>query len=264
VVSGEALHGVVLSYLGGCGLTAASSVVCWNQQVVAPGKAYRETKDGCRLTYDGKAECDHVTAPPETFTTLGGSCGLHPDGTLAWWGSVYSDDPALPAGTFKGLACSRWDLIGIRTDGTLARGDAETVPAGTFLAVAADQSGTCGLRTDGTLTCWDGSLSNPPAGTFQALDVGYNTGCAVKTDGTIECWQTSYSPWNYVPPTGSFIAVAVGSTHACGLRPDRSVECWGENDDGQASPPADTFDSIDATCGVTTDRKVRCWGSQRR
>jgi hypothetical protein len=44
-----------------------------------------------------------------------------------------------------------------------------------------------------------------------------------------------------------------------------SVECWFNDDNGKASPPSGTFESVRAdqhhTCGVTTSGTVECWGN---
>lgn len=38
--------------------------------------------------------------------------------------------------------------------------------------------------------------------------------------------------------TARFVAISSGESHTCGLREDGSAACWGDNDYGQASPPA--------------------------
>jgi hypothetical protein len=62
---------------------------------------------------------------------------------------------------------------------------------------------------------------------------------------------------NDVPP-GS------GQNHVCIVENTGRVLCWGENEHGQASPPAGTFSSVvtgrDWGCGIHTDGTVECWG----
>lgn len=58
--------------------------------------------------------------------------------------------------------------------------------------------------------------------------------------------------------------VEAGMRHTCGLRSSGRVECWGDDDFGESSPPAATFDQIDVgrqhTCGIETGGTVACWG----
>ena len=48
---------------------------------------------------------------------------------------------------------------------------------------------------------------------------------------------------------------------------DGAVACWGDNEDGQATPPAGSLDAVSAgslhTCGVGSDGSVACWGSDK-
>ncbi len=49
-----------------------------------------------------------------------------------------------------------------------------------------------------------------------------------------------------------------------GLDEDGTVSCWGSNEDDQATPPEQTFSSIDGGwrhgCGLTTEGDIACWG----
>ena len=63
----------------------------------------------------------------------------------------------------------------------------------------------------------------------------------------------------------SFAPVSAGGGHTCGVTTSGDVRCWGDDDYGQATPPADVaFASFSAghthSCGVTTSGDVRCWG----
>jgi hypothetical protein len=269
----EPLEGVSLSYAGGCGLTAEQSIRCFGSYDVPPGKAYLDTKGGCRLTYAGRVECDFSTAPTDPFTALGPDCGILLDGSLLCWGNNFSGELDVPSGSFTAVSRDASNVCAIRTDGTLAcwgaPGPKSTPPAGTFVQVSVGQAGPCGVRTDGTLACWavSGPHSAPP-GTFSQVSVGDNASCAVSTDGTIQCWTNTIGAWDTTPPPGTFTAVSVGTSHACALGTDHRVQCWGRNEFGVTSPPPDSFETIDAggytSCGVLTDRSVKCWGARTR
>lgn len=61
-----------------------------------------------------------------------------------------------------------------------------------------------------------------------------------------------------------FRAIAAGTHHTCALRLDGSVACWGRDDDGEASPPAGTFDRVFAgdgfSCAHSYSGALACWG----
>ena len=69
-------------------------------------------------------------------------------------------------------------------------------------------------------------------------------------------------------PTGPqplLLKVISSSYHSCGLRLDDTPVCWGENDHGQAKPPAgEKLIAISSgglhTCGLRTDGSPVCWG----
>lgn len=48
------------------------------------------------------------------------------------------------------------------------------------------------------------------------------------------------------PPAGEFASVSTGARHACGVKRDSTVACWGDDDFGQASPPKGEFALISA------------------
>ena len=52
---------------------------------------------------------------------------------------------------------------------------------------------------------------------------------------------------------GSFVSVTAGDRHSCGLRSDGSVACWGSDEDGRATPPAGSFDSVSALVNPMDD-----------
>lgn len=63
---------------------------------------------------------------------------------------------------------------------------------------------------------------------------------------------------------GNVVEIVTGAGHSCGLRDDGTAVCWGRDSEGQASPPAGSFESLSAhrlhTCGAMADGGIQCWG----
>jgi hypothetical protein len=60
--------------------------------------------------------------------------------------------------------------------------------------------------------------------------------CAIRTDGTLACWgNNDYG--QATPPAGQFSAVSIGGDHSCAIRTDGSLTCWGSDRYGQATLP---------------------------
>lgn len=92
------------------------------------------------------------------------------------------------------------------------------------------------------------SLVDPPyiATSQQSpIDVGQDHYCVVLSDSSIACWGNN-DDGQVSPPAGSFQTVSVGLRHSCGILKDAGVVCWGNDEDGQASPPAGSFRAISA------------------
>jgi len=93
-------------------------------------------------------------------------------------------------------------------------------------------------------------------GTVAEVSAGDSHTCALRTDGTVACWgDNEYG--QATPPAGALPAVSSGRYHSCGLKPDGAIACWGNNKSGQATPPAGTFR------GIESDHSVACWGDLR-
>jgi hypothetical protein len=67
----------------------------------------------------------------------------------------------------------------------------------------------------------------------------------VKADGTLACWGDN-EDGQATPPAGTFTVVSAGAFHTCGLKTDGTLACWGDNEHGQATPPAGTFTVVSA------------------
>ena len=64
----------------------------------------------------------------------------------------------------------------------------------------------------------------------------------------VVCWGDN-DDGQATPPAGSFISVGAGAWHTCGLKADSSIACWGADDDGQATAPTGSFGSVSAGGG---------------
>lgn len=102
----------------------------------------------------------------------------------------------------------------------------------------------------------------------QISSFGHSNCAILKENRAIECWGNFFSSGDspYIAPEGRFLRVAVGTSHACGVSEAGMVACFGENDRGQASPPAEQrfvylAAGLDFTCGIENDGKVACWGA---
>ena len=72
----------------------------------------------------------------------------------------------------------------------------------------------------------------------------------MRSDGSVACWGYN-GDGQATPPAGSFDSVSAGGNHTCGVRSNGPVVCWGYNEYGQATPPAGFFVSVSAGGGQT-------------
>ncbi len=80
---------------------------------------------------------------------------------------------------------------------------------------------------------------------FASVSAGAGHTCVVRTDGFVECWGNDEFG-QATPPAGGFASVSAGGWYTCGVRADGFVECWGDDEYGQATPPAGEFASVSA------------------
>jgi uncharacterized protein YbbK (DUF523 family) len=67
------------------------------------------------------------------------------------------------------------------------------------------------------------------------VSAGWLFTCAIRTDGTLACWgDNEYGEAS--PPAGTFTSVSAGAHHACAIRTDGTPACWGQNRSGQVTP----------------------------
>ncbi|MDG2305239.1 MAG: hypothetical protein P8R42_11410 [Candidatus Binatia bacterium] len=69
--------------------------------------------------------------------------------------------------------------------------------------------------------------------------------CAIDTEGTIECWgNDEYG--QATPPAGRYTDLALGRHHSCALRENGSVVCWGGSTEDTQVPFEERFVHIAA------------------
>jgi hypothetical protein len=91
-----------------------------------------------------------------------------------------------------------------------------------------------------------GAEADPdPDVTFTQVSAGRTHSCAVKTDGALACWGDDQDG-QATPPAGTFTQVSAGDFHTCGVKTDGTLACWGSDSSGQAAPPAGTFTQVSA------------------
>ena len=78
-----------------------------------------------------------------------------------------------------------------------------------------------------------------------SVSAGTWHGCGVKADGSVLCWGSD-DDGESTPPDDSFTSVSAGGSHTCGVKIGGSVLCWGSDDDGESTPPDDSFASVSA------------------
>ena len=141
-----------------------------------------------------------------------------------------------PEGRFTALAASRYQVCGVRMDGTIVcRPGVLAVPEGPFTSVAAGHRYSCGLRQDGTVDCWGGWIVPDfswPEVRYDAVAAGVDIACGLTAEGGV----AGRGSGNFRQEYGTekqFVAVTVGDSHSCALEADGNVTCRGLDDHGQ-------------------------------
>ena len=82
-------------------------------------------------------------------------------------------------------------------------------------------------------------------GEFASVSAGPYHTCGVNRDGAVACWGNN-NDGEARPPAGEFTSVSAGEAHTCGVKGDGAVACWGNDEFGRATPPAGEFTSVSA------------------
>jgi hypothetical protein len=210
---------------GSCGLTAASSVSCW--ELPDTGFHWPPPSSGTYTEVVGGYDDD---------------CALSTSGALTCWGI---DQLSLP-GPFTAIADGYQGACAITTSaaiGCYSMGSTyySSPPQGTYTAVTLGGDFGCALSTAQAVSCWgddaDGQANAPATGRYAAVSAGTDFACALSTTGEITCWGSNiYGQLN--SPAGRFTAIDAGpGLHACAIAASGYVHCWGYDNFGQLGMP---------------------------
>ncbi|HET9255510.1 MAG TPA: RCC1 domain-containing protein, partial [Pseudonocardiaceae bacterium] len=96
------------------------------------------------------------------------------------------------------------------------------------------------------------------------LDAGDTDTCAITTGGTARCWGNNDSG-QAIPPAdlGTITTITAGSNHTCAITTTGTARCWGNNTNGQAIPPADLGTITTITAGSNHTCAITTTGTAR-
>ena len=106
---------------------------------------------------------------------------------------------------------------------------------------------------------------------FQTISVGaFAVNTLAFADGPVRSWKPNNVDDNYgntaLPPNLGEVRSISASNHTLAIRSDGTVFAWGNNDNGQATPPADLGKCIQvatqtfASCAIRESGQVVTWG----
>ena len=245
-----------------CGLKSDGITACWGYET----EFAEEGPEVSRASYS-------PPFPPETeqfesISTNGpATCGIRTDGSVACWQQGWElRGVYFPFDTeqVNEISAGGYGVCGLRSDDSVlchAYG-ITSLEGERFVSISLALAHICGLRSNGSVLCWGSDIADqltpPEDGSFSAVSAGTLHTCALRVNGSAVCWGYDLARVEeiYDPPVGHdptqlagihrlplpederFTAITVGSGHACGLRTDGGISCWGNNDHGQATPPA--------------------------
>ncbi len=253
------------------GLKADGSVVAW-------GYIDACDCDGCPCPNEpDECQCD-TPEPNADFVAIAAgwahSLALRLDGSIAAWGSNYSDKLNVPSpnADFVAIAAGDYHSLGLKADGSILAwginwdGQCDVpAPNADFVAVAAGDEFSLGLKADGSIVAWGanyaGQLNVPaPNSNFAAVAAGFNFSLGLKADGSIVAWECSdpYPLCDVPVPNSDFVGIAGGGDHNLGLKADGSIVAWGDNRYGQTNVPAPNTGFVGVAAGFEHSLGVKC------
>jgi hypothetical protein len=177
---------------------------------------------------------------------------LKADGTVVAWGQYLPGPLSVPVGLTGVVAIEARQnfALALKRDGTVVAWGSNAsqqtqVPEGLqdVVALSAGDSHTLALKADGTVVTWGSIWGNQvqvPSGLSGAVAIAA-TGLyslAVLENGTMVAWYADTTTPLAVPEADDIVSVAGGGLHYVAVRADGTVLAWGNNDEGQATPPA--------------------------
>lgn len=217
-----------------------------------PEGTFVEVSAGCARRTDHTLECwDGSVPPPGAFDSVAGPCAIAEDGSLQCWGGWEEIVPTPAPGPYRHVSSSSG-----------------------FSAIRSGE-GICAVREDGAATCRGENLiaEESPQDDFREVAFGYGWPWGLTPDSRLVPW----APWpegpsligNSGPVVGIFTQITAGGDGmrplSCGLEASGRARCWGNNQFGQASPPADDFVEVGAgnyhACGRRPSGALVCWGN---
>lgn len=149
------------------------------------------------------------------------------------------------------------------------------VPAdiGSVRRIGCGWSHSLAIRSDGTVRSWGSNFygeSNTPPGLGACVAVAgganHSVGLIDSYGGWIGCWGSNVNGQCVVDGIDSVVSVAAGARHTVVARADGSIRAWGDNQYGQASPPAHLVDAVAVSAGeghsvaLRRGGQVSAWG----
>ena len=160
-----------------------------------------------------------------------------------------SDPVSRPLGTGGDSTDGRISHLRERTGGAIVPTTGAASTSDAFAAPAVPANETLAYlffapEKDGT-TYRDEKFQTAGTGIegFISLSAGYYHTCAVRKGGAVECWGSDEDGQS-TPPADTFTSVHAGNFHTCGLRDTGAVACWGDDDYGPSTPPEGDFIAV--------------------
>ena len=199
------------------------------------------------------------------------TCVVETDGTGACFGANTNHSDDLPDGTWTMISQGGGQACGLHPDGTVAcwgSGSAGyTPPSGPFVDVQAIDGAACAQDAGGQIRCWGNDYLGhvvSPEGTWTSFILPSTYLCMLDAKGSISCSGITEVADADIPTGTGYHSLTGGFFFACALNAEDHAVCWGKSADGMLDAPDDKFVQIASgsyfTCGLKADGDVKCWG----